>query len=100
MRSTGSQSSNQFASKRGRCNITTTCEVSSNVSSIYCNLPTNNLFGDPVGTTQMVADGFYVFLQPLSSGKHEIQFSGITPGDPTTGTAIFAINTLYHITVQ
>jgi hypothetical protein len=62
--------------------------------------PPNNLFGAPVGTTQMVADGFYVFLQPLSSGKHEIQFSGITPGDPTTGTANFAINTIYHITVQ
>jgi hypothetical protein len=39
--------------------------------------PTNNIFGSPVGTTQAVADGWYVFLHPLTPGKHELHFSGL-----------------------
>jgi hypothetical protein len=62
--------------------------------------PANNVFGAPVGTTQSIVDGFYVFLQPLSSGKHEVAFSGLTPGNPTTGTTNFAVDVKYHLTVQ
>lgn len=40
--------------------------------------PSNNIFGSPVGTTQAVADGWYVFLHPLTPGKHELHFSGLT----------------------
>jgi hypothetical protein len=60
----------------------------------------NNLLGAPPGNTQAISDGFWVFLQPLSIGKHEIHFSGLTVGNPTTGTANFAIDTTYHLTVR
>jgi hypothetical protein len=62
--------------------------------------PQNNLLGAPPGNTQMISDGFWVFLQPLAIGKHEIHFSGLTVGNPTTGTSNFAIDTTYHITVR
>jgi hypothetical protein len=59
--------------------------------------PSNNLFGSPVGTTTMVSDGFWVFLQPLAIGQHELHFSGLTPGNPTTGTANFVTDATYHL---
>jgi hypothetical protein len=62
--------------------------------------PANNLFGSPPGQTQLIGDGYWVFLQPLSPGKHELHFSGLTPGNPTTGTTNFAIDATYHLTVQ
>jgi hypothetical protein len=62
--------------------------------------PAHNLFGSPPGLTQGIGDGFWVFLQPLSPGKHELHFSGVTPGNPTTGTANFAIDTKYHLIVH
>jgi len=62
--------------------------------------PPNNVLGAPSGNTQMISDGFWVFLQPLSVGNHEIHFSGLTVGNPTTGTANFAIDTTYHLTIQ
>jgi len=62
--------------------------------------PSNNLFGSPPGQTQGIADGFWVFFQPLTPGKHELHFSGLTPGNPTTGTTNFAIDVTYHLIVQ
>jgi hypothetical protein len=62
--------------------------------------PTTNIFGSPAGPTKSIVDGFFVFLQPLTSGKHELHFSGLTPGDPTTGTANFAVDVTYHLLVK
>jgi hypothetical protein len=62
--------------------------------------PTNNVFGSPVGTTQAVADGWYVFLHPLTPGKHELHFSGLTPANPTTGTNNYSVDLTYHLMVQ
>jgi hypothetical protein len=43
----------------------------------YGPLPADNLLGLPAGTTSdAVADGFYLFLAPLSAGDHTIHFSG------------------------
>jgi len=63
-------------------------------------IPPHNVFGAPAGPTQGIADGFWVFLQTLATGKHELHFSGLTPGNPTTGTANFAVDVTYHLTVQ
>jgi hypothetical protein len=62
--------------------------------------PPHNIFGSPAGQTQAISDGYWVFLQPLPPGKHELHFSGLTPGNPTTGTTNFAIDVTYHLTVQ
>jgi hypothetical protein len=61
--------------------------------------PPHNLFGSPAGQTQGIFDGYSVFLQPLPPGKHELHFSGLTPGNPTTGTANFVVDVTYHLTV-
>lgn len=63
-------------------------------------IPANNVFGSPVGTTQAVADGWYVFLHPLTLGKHELHFSGLTPANPTTGTNNYSLDVTYHLIVQ
>jgi len=62
--------------------------------------PVNNIFGSPVGTTQVVVDGWYVFLQPLAPGKHEVHFSGLTPANPTTGTTNYSVDETNQLTVQ
>jgi len=36
----------------------------------------NNTFGLIPGVTESVTDGFWIILQPLSVGKHDIYFSG------------------------
>jgi hypothetical protein len=61
--------------------------------------PEDNPLGAPAGPTQMVSDGFYVFLEPLSAGKHDVHFSGTTVDNPTTGTTRLAIVVTYHLTV-
>ncbi len=62
--------------------------------------PNNNVVGVPPGQTQGVSDGHWVFLQPLSSGKHEIHFIGSSVDVTTTGTQNFADEATYHLTVN
>jgi hypothetical protein len=62
--------------------------------------PVNNIFGIPTGSTQSVADGYYVFLKPLSPGKHDISFKGVEVQYTTTGVSNEAQNIVYHLTVQ
>lgn len=63
-------------------------------------IPNDNPFGSPSGTTQAIVDGFFVFLEPLSPGKHEIQFSGSIIDNPTTGTQSYSTKVTYNLTVQ
>ena len=62
-------------------------------------LPENNIFGLPAGTTQAVADGFWILLEPLTAGNHDIQFGGGLVDVSTTGTVNFATEAVYHITI-
>ena len=61
--------------------------------------PPHNLLCSPAGQTQGISDGYWVLLQPLSPGKHELHFSGLTPGNPTTGTTNFETDVTYHLRV-
>lgn len=64
-------------------------------------IPQDNVLGAPPGKTQMITDGFWIFIMPLPQGKHELQFSGLTPSSsPTTGTNNFVVDATYHITVK
>ena len=59
-------------------------------------LPAGNLFDLPAGRyAPAVADGYYVFLKPLSRGWHTITFGG-------TGylNGEFSINVTYHLRVS
>ncbi len=62
--------------------------------------PLGNVFGVPAGSTQGVADGNWVFLSPLSVGKHEIHFSGASVDVTNTAVNNIAIESTYHLTVQ
>ena len=50
--------------------------------------------GDP----ETIADGFWVMLDPLPSGDHEIHFTGALC-DISTGTPIFGVEVTYDVTV-
>lgn len=41
-------------------------------------LPDDNVYGIEAGSTRAVCDGFWLFLKPMSKGRHEIYFKGET----------------------
>ena len=61
--------------------------------------PENNIAGIPPQTAKAVSDGFWILLEPLSPGNHEIHFKAAL-GDPTAvGIANFALDVRYLLTV-
>jgi hypothetical protein len=58
----------------------------------------DNPFGIPAGTTNSVADGFWVMLHPLRPGTHTISFGGslVTPSNPPQA---FSTSVEYKLTV-
>jgi hypothetical protein len=60
-------------------------------------LPKDNVLGLEPQTTQAVGDGYYIILQPLSSGKHTVHFSGVL-GDPSSSP--FVTDATYNLNVQ
>jgi hypothetical protein len=62
-------------------------------------IPENNAFQSPPGTFPAIADGFFVFLEPLPVGEHTLQLqqSNIDPVKPELN---FASKTAYILTVQ
>ena len=63
-------------------------------------LPENNIFGAPAGPTQAVSGGWWVLLEPFSSGKHQINFGGSVLDNPTTGTQSFATEVTYNLSIK
>jgi hypothetical protein len=60
----------------------------------------HNIFGAPAGITQAVSDGWWIFLQPLAPGKHDIHFSGVVVANPATATQSNTIDVTYSLLVQ
>lgn len=61
--------------------------------------PENNIAGIAPQTAKAVSDGFWIMLEPLSPGTHEINYNAAL-GDPTViGTTNFVIDITYHLTV-
>ena len=61
--------------------------------------PENNIAGVAAQTAKAVSDGFWILLEPLPPGNHEVHFKGLL-GDPTTtGLANFALDVRYLLTV-
>jgi hypothetical protein len=63
-------------------------------------LPENNIFGAPAGPTKAVSGGWWVLLQPLPPGTHQISFGGSVLDNPTTGTQSFAVEATYNLTIK
>ncbi|MBV9179570.1 MAG: hypothetical protein JO327_12115 [Nitrososphaeraceae archaeon] len=61
--------------------------------------PKDNIYGVAPGPTQAVSDGYWILLQPLSPGKHNIHFNGAVVDFTTTSTINFAEDTMYHLTI-
>jgi hypothetical protein len=62
--------------------------------------PENNVVGAKPQTAKAISDGFWVLLEPLSPGKHEIHFKAVE-GNPTAiGTTNFALDVTYILTVS
>ena len=62
-------------------------------------LPKDNVLGIPEGTYLEVADGYWVFLEPLSPGQHEIRLRGAII-EPTSPTPSFERAVTYHLTIS
>jgi hypothetical protein len=61
--------------------------------------PANNIAGVAPQTVKAVSDGFWILLDPLSPGSHEIHFKAAL-GDPTViATVNFALDVRYLLTV-
>jgi hypothetical protein len=60
--------------------------------------PENNVFSGKPGNSKAVSDGFWVFLKPLSPGKHELEFSASTI-DPS-GVNNYNTHVKYHLIVS
>jgi hypothetical protein len=61
--------------------------------------PENNIAGIAPQTAKAVSDGYWIFLEPLPPGTHEIH-SRAALGDPTAiGTTNFALDVRYLLTV-
>ncbi len=62
-------------------------------------LPENNIAGVAPQTAKAVSDGFWILLEPLPPGMHEVKFKALL-GDPTaTGATNFALDVTYLLTV-
>jgi hypothetical protein len=60
--------------------------------------PENAIFGAKAGPSLAVSDGYWVILEPLPPGEHEIYFkSSLT--NPTTGILFFSDEEKYHLNV-
>jgi hypothetical protein len=61
--------------------------------------PENNIAGIAPQTATAVSDGYWVLLEPLPPGTHEIHFKAAL-GDPTAiGTTNFALDVRYLLTI-
>jgi hypothetical protein len=70
-------------------------------SQLYnISLPNNNIMGVASTTSPSVAEGYWIFLNPLPPGKHEIEFAGAAGEVTVTSNMNFLTSTTYHITVK
>ena len=61
--------------------------------------PENNVYGVGAGPSKAVSYGYWIFLKPLSTGKHQIEFSGANVDYTESGTENFALRVKYQLTV-
>ena len=65
-------------------------------------IPEDNVFGSPPGTSGVIADGYWAFLEPLPAGKHKISFAVNVLDNLATPTTDESDSTdiIYNITVE
>jgi hypothetical protein len=61
-------------------------------------LPDNSVI-QVSGPTRAVSDGYWIILEPLATGKHDIHFKA-SLGDPTTGILTYSDDLRYTINIK
>jgi hypothetical protein len=61
--------------------------------------PSDPVFPTRSNFSQAVSDGWFIFLEPLKPGEHEIKFSASQLGGPTTAE-ITAVDVTYHLNIK
>ncbi len=59
----------------------------------------NNIYDVDAGTFKAMVDGFFVFLEPLPPGKHDIHFT-VSVSNPLEPSYDHAKDTTYHLIVK
>lgn len=62
-------------------------------------VPEDNIFDNPPGTFRGMADGFFVFLEPLAPGNHELRITA-TVSNPVEPEYNFAAEQTYHLIIE
>ena len=62
-------------------------------------IPKNNIFDEGAGTYKAMVDGFFVFLEPLPAGPHDIHFKA-TVNNPIDSSFNFSGEITYHLIVK
>ena len=63
------------------------------------NFPENNIFAAKPGPTRAVSDGYWIILEPLTPGKHDIHFKASLT-NPTTGILFYNDDVKYTVNVK
>ena len=63
------------------------------------NFPENNIFAAKPGPTRAVSDGYWIILEPLTPGQHDIHFKASLT-NPTTGILFYNDEVKYTINVK
>jgi hypothetical protein len=62
-------------------------------------IPEDNIYGGPAGTYRAFADGFFVFLEPLSAGKHDIHLK-VSVLNPVESSYNYNADWTYNLIVE
>jgi hypothetical protein len=62
-------------------------------------IPQDNIYEAPAGNFRAMADGFYVFLEPLPSGKHDIHLKASVL-NPVDSSFNYNADWTYHLLVE
>jgi hypothetical protein len=72
-----------------------------NPSFFTVEFPDNNIFEPtPAGSYDAVADGYWVLIEGLSAGEHDITVVGKLHGQSSFGKIDFRTQVTYHLTVE
>jgi hypothetical protein len=69
-------------------------------SVINLTLAENNIVGAPAGPSKGTVENYFIIIEPLSAGKHDISFKGLSVDYTSTSTQNFINGVTYHLTVR
>jgi hypothetical protein len=63
-------------------------------------LTQNNIVGAPAGPSKGTVEGYFIIIEPIYVGKHDVTFTGLSVDYTSTSTQNFINRVTYHLTVQ